>query len=75
MKQGLTLLNKSTGQVIVNNLMQAENTCEVTRGLLGKKYLEEEEGLFLPDCRLIHSFFMQFSFTAVYIDTCWRPVL
>lgn len=69
MKRGLALLNRSRDQVIIENLLQAESVYEITKGLLGKDCLEEDEGLYLPDCRLIHSFFMKFSFTAVYVNS------
>lgn len=38
------------------------------KGLLGRKGLEEGEGVFIRPCNSIHSFFMKFRFDAAFVD-------
>ena len=38
-------------------------------GLMGRKGLPEGAGLFISPCSSIHSFFMRFSFDALFLDS------
>ena len=42
------------------------------KGLMGRKALEENRGLFLAPCSSIHMCFMRFSIDAVYVDRDFR---
>lgn len=44
------------------------------RGLLGRKGLDEDEGLLLVPCSSIHCFGMRFSIDAVFLDREYRVV-
>jgi uncharacterized membrane protein (UPF0127 family) len=37
-------------------------------GLMGRKELPPGEGLLIPDCRIVHTFFMRFPIDLVYLD-------
>lgn len=39
-----------------------------TKGLLGRRYLQSDEGILLKPCNGIHTFFMQFPIDLVFID-------
>ncbi len=62
------LFNQTTNRQLINNLSQTETKYEATVGLLNKNKLADNEGLFIPNCRVIHTFFMKFSFTAIYTN-------
>lgn len=42
------------------------------RGLMGRKFLEENRGLFLAPCSSIHMCFMRFPIDAVYVDSDFK---
>lgn len=43
-------------------------------GLLGHERLAEGEGLILPNCRSVHTWFMRFPIDLVFVDARWRVV-
>lgn len=38
------------------------------KGLLGRRGLDPEEGMFFPDCSSIHMFMMLFAIDVIYVD-------
>jgi len=38
------------------------------KGLLGCSKLKDTEGIYIPNCRSIHMFFMMFSIDAIFVD-------
>lgn len=44
------------------------------RGLMGKKSLDESEGLFLADCARVHTCFMRFPIDVLYLDSDLRGI-
>ncbi len=44
------------------------------RGLIGAKPPPAGEGLLIPRCNAIHTFFMSFAIDAVFLDADMRPV-
>lgn len=61
-------LNLRTGTVFVNHVDIAGTFLQKIRGLLGKKALDQGEGLFIPECGAIHTFFMRFSIDVLFLD-------
>ena len=62
------------GRVIVSRLTVADSFFSRLRGLLGKKSLASDEGLWLDACHSIHTFFMKFAIDVVFIDADGRVV-
>lgn len=62
------LVRSSDGAVVVRHLHVARGLPARVVGLLGKRTLRQEEGLFIPRCRAIHTCFMRFSMDAVFVN-------
>jgi uncharacterized membrane protein (UPF0127 family) len=52
----------------VKKIIVADTILKRTKGLLGKKKLEDDEGLLLCGCRAIHTMFMRFPISVIFID-------
>ena len=52
----------------VKKIIVADTMVKRTKGLLGKKKLEDDEGLLLCGCRAIHTMFMKFPISVIFID-------
>ncbi|MBI5573891.1 MAG: DUF192 domain-containing protein [Elusimicrobia bacterium] len=65
----MRLFNLTKNKVVVENLTIAKNYCERTRGLLGKKNIDEKEGLLIKNCNWIHMFFMKFPVDVIFLKT------
>ncbi|OQA24667.1 MAG: hypothetical protein BWY59_02105 [Verrucomicrobia bacterium ADurb.Bin345] len=65
-------LKKADGCVLLQNLQVAESFSEKLKGLLGRAGLGRDEGLVLPDCSSIHTFFMRFALDIVFVSKDWR---
>ena len=52
----------------------ARNFFERARGLIGVKELPPGEGLLIPKCNAIHTFFMSFAIDATFLDRDDRVV-
>ncbi len=58
----------ATGAIALERVRLAESLPDRLRGLLGRRALEEGEGMYFPECRMIHTFFMQMTIDAVFLD-------
>ena len=56
------------GRLIAGNIKVAGTFLTRLVGLLGKKTLEQGEGLLLEPCRQIHTWFMSFEIDAIFLD-------
>ena len=65
----MMLKNSSKQTVIVQKLELAEGFVSRAMGLLGRKSLEPDTGLWIRPCSDIHTWFMQFDFDAVFVDS------
>lgn len=63
-----TLWNKTQNKAILQNLEIADNFWTRAVGLLGKKALDENQGLWIHDGNSIHTFFMRFAIDCVFLD-------
>lgn len=61
-------VNSSKSTIITSNLKEATGFCSRLKGLIGKAYLKEGEGLWMARCRAIHTFGMRFPIDVVFLD-------
>lgn len=62
------VINVSCNSLLASEALLCDRFYNRMRGLLGKKELPPGRGLIIKPCLQIHSFFMQFSFDALFID-------
>lgn len=62
------LKNSSKQITICSELIIAKSFWDRTKGLIGRPSLREETGMWILQCNWIHSFFMSFSFDAIFVD-------
>ena len=63
-----TAVNDTTQRELGKSISKAVTFFQRTRGLLGRKKIKEGEGLYIPECRSIHTFFMRFTIDVVFIN-------
>ena len=61
-------VNVSTEKELGGRINKAVTFFQRTRGLAGRKEIKKGEGLYIPECRSIHTFFMRFTIDIVFID-------
>ncbi len=66
------MFDRARGAVVLDCLRRAETRWEAMRGLLGRTGLEPGEGLWLSNCRGVHTFFMRFAIDVVFLDAAGR---
>jgi len=54
--------------MLLQNLMIAENLKDRSVGLLKYSKLSDDQGLWIFNCKSIHTFFMKFAIDAIFID-------
>ena len=64
----MKLINHRTGQVIAEQVVEARSFFARGRGLLGKKSWPETAAMWISPCNNIHTWFMQFSIDAIFVD-------
>ena len=64
----IRLRNRTTGEVILDDVTVARTGWARTRGLLGRRGLAPECGLALPGCAAIHTWFMRFPIDVIFAD-------
>lgn len=62
------VINTTKGTVLARQVTIADRYLSRLTGLMGKKELESDHGLWIVPCADIHSFFMRFQFDAVFVD-------
>lgn len=63
-----TTLKRKTGCEALSNLCVAETFAERLKGLLGREAIGPDEGMLLPDCRAVHTFFMRCALDVVFLS-------
>ncbi len=61
------LVRASTGAVVVDHVEVAASFWARFRGLMGRRELRRDAGLWLVDTKSIHMFFMRFSIDALFL--------
>ncbi len=63
-----SVVNDTTQKKLGERINKAVTFFQRTIGLLGRKELKKGEGLYIPKCRSIHTFFMRFTIDVLFID-------
>ena len=58
----------SEREILFSDVSVTETTFERMKGLLGRKPLADNEGLWIQPCNSIHTFFMYYILDLVYLD-------
>lgn len=69
----MELINSSQNGKLASNVVIANTSWSRTKGLLGRKSLQNE-ALILSPCNSIHSCFMSFKFDVIFIDKDGRVI-
>ena len=67
-KQNAHLQDKRSPQRIVLNLEIASNLWTQTIGLMGRKEMGVQGGLYIPHCNAIHTAFVRFPIDVIFLD-------
>jgi uncharacterized membrane protein (UPF0127 family) len=62
------LIASKNNFVLAEKVEKAHGLYSRMKGLLGKKYLAEKNGLWIPACNSVHTFFMRFTIDAIFLD-------
>jgi len=65
---------KKNDHIISRRIYQAKTFTKRLVGLMFRSSLDKEEGLYLSDCRAIHTSFMRFNIDVVFVDRNFRVV-
>jgi len=64
----MKILNETKKIVLAEDAKLADTALKRIRGLLGRKSLGDREALIIKPCNSIHTFFMNFSIDAIFVD-------
>lgn len=62
----VTILREN--KVLIEKGWKAISLMSKMKGLLGTKVLHEGEALLIPDCKQVHTYFMQYPIDVVFLD-------
>lgn len=68
----MILEHVKTGRVLLPNVVGALSLRQRLFGLMGWTELGPDMGMFFPDCRAIHTFFMRMPIDVMFLDAEWR---
>lgn len=69
-----TLFNSDADTVIASRLRICESTHERLKGLLGTRYLDDDQAVWIRPCNSIHTFFMLMTIDVAFVDDKLRVV-
>ncbi|MEK7390496.1 MAG: DUF192 domain-containing protein [Elusimicrobiota bacterium] len=64
--------NATRGVPIAVNVTRADNPASRSRGLIGRRDMDGDEGLWIDPCPMIHTFFMSFPIDVLFLDADLR---
>lgn len=64
----LVISSPHSGLPLATNVAVASSFFLKLKGLLGKRGLADGEGLLLPSCNAVHTFFMKFPIDVLFLD-------
>lgn len=64
----MTTLRDQNQRTLIPDLHVAKSFWSRARGLIGRKHLPADQGLWLPKCKSVHTFFMSFAIDLVFLD-------
>lgn len=62
------LFNKTKNHLIINNMTVANNFFKRLKGYMFSSPIGEQDGLLIPHCNSIHTFFMNFNLDVIFLD-------
>lgn len=62
------------GKKIIERVEIADGFFKRIKGLLGRKIIENEYGLFFPFCNFVHTFFMRTNIDIVMVDRNFKVI-
>lgn len=63
----LIAFNTTQGAAVAARVEKADDAASRSKGLLGRRSLAADEGLWIVPCPMIHTFFMKFPIDAVFL--------
>ena len=69
-----SLVNKTTCQVLAENVTRLETFLERLKGLIGKEETPSNSTFWISACPSIHTFFMKFSLDVIFTDKNFKIV-
>lgn len=60
--------NDSSAEMLIENLEVADSLIQRGTGLLGRKSIEVNQGMWITPCNNIHTFFMKFAIDCIFVD-------
>jgi uncharacterized membrane protein (UPF0127 family) len=54
---------------LISNALFAESFVSRIKGLMGTKKLSSDNGLLIPNCRQVHTFFMNYTIDIIFLDS------
>ena len=70
----LAAFNATRGAAVAARVALADDAASRSKGLLGRASLDEDEGLWIVPCPMIHTFFMKFPIDVLFLDRGLRVV-
>ena len=70
----MIVFNKSRNSAVSSRVRKADTFSSRLFGLIPRRELEPEEGLWLEPCAMIHTCFMSFPIDAVFLDAGLKAV-
>lgn len=70
----MIVFNKTKNIVLASRVLKADTFADRLCGLIPRKTLDQQEGLWLDPCSMIHTCFMSFPIDAVFIGANFKVV-
>ena len=64
---GFRIVNETRHTILAESAREVTRLTDRLRGLLGREQLKAGQGLIIRPCTSIHSFFMNYSFDALFV--------
>ncbi len=56
------------GMVVARKVVEARSFAKRLAGWMGRREVDSDEALYLPDCRVVHTLFMRVPIDVVFLD-------
>jgi uncharacterized protein len=66
------IINNRNGNIIANNATLASSFSMRLRGLIGKDSLSMGKAMIIPNCQIVHMFFMKFPIDVIFCDNHYQ---
>ena len=64
----MIVINKTTGKTIFSSIVKAADFSSRSAGLIPRRSLGAEDGMWINPCAMIHTCFMKFAIDVVFLD-------